>query len=269
MNLLILDNDECLGYFGFISNMYSTILGDHFLSNKIESSQKNRISAENLFIKFAVDLLNLGFARPALKDLFKMIKNLKQKNIINYLVMYTSASRNSNSRENPYVNWVGMLRNIFEEYAKEYKPDIVLYDLDHSGRSDENPQRMSKDGATQKSVDVVLKRLGLNPALVNNVIFMDDRPENIYKWNESKLVRLGVRQYFYLPKFDLVEKLCRKYDSSFTKLGLMTPSSIVRQCYNEEVEDMISENQQIGGMRQDNDGFTDNEIISFFKTLFK
>lgn len=269
MKLLILDNDECLGYFGFISNMYGNILGNHFLSNKIESNHYNRILAEKLFIKFAVDLLNLGFARPALKDLFKMIKNLKQKNIINYLVMYTSASRNSNSRENPYINWVGMLRNIFEEYASEYKSHIQLYDLDHSGRSDENPPRMSKDGATQKSVDVVLKRLGLNPALVSNVIFMDDRPENIYKWNESKLVRLGVRQYFYLPKFDLVEKLCKKYDSSFSKLGMRTPSSIARHCYNEEVEDMISENQKIGGIRQDNDGLNNNEIMSFFRNLFK
>jgi hypothetical protein len=269
MNLLILDNDECLGYFGLLSNMYCTLLGEHFLSEKLLASDKKRADAEKLFINFGVDLLNLGFGRPGLKELFKMIKDLKHNKIINYVIMYTSASRNDGSDEDPYINWVNMLRNIFEKYISDYRPYIKLYDLDHSGRSDENPPRMSKDGATQKSVDVVINRLSLDPKYVDSVIFMDDRPENIYKWDEEKLIRLCVKQYFHLPSYNLIKELCKKYDSKFIRLGLKAPSSIVKKCYDEEVEDMESEKQELGGISQDNDGLNSEQIGGLYKQLFK
>ena len=268
MNLLILDNDECLGYFGFISNMYGILLGNHFLSKKIEKTDRNRILAEKLFIKFSIDLLNIGFARPNLSELFHMIKDLKQDKIVHYVIMYTSASRNDDKSETPYVNWVRMLRKIFEKYSRQYKPEIPLYDIDHSGRSDENPPRMSRDGATQKSVDVVVKRLGLLPEKIENVIFMDDRTENIYKWEEKKLVRLRVTQYFHLPEYKKVFDLCEKYDKSFNSLGLVKPSDYAKKCYDEEVEDMQSENKQVGGNPTDNDGLDNLQLAKTYKTLF-
>ena len=268
MNLLILDNDECLGYFGFISNMYGELLGNHFLTHKIEKTDKNRILSEKLFIKFAIDLLNIGFGRPNLSELFNMIKDLKHEKKIKYVIMYTSAARNDDRSETPYVNWVRMLRKIFDEYSKSYRPDILLYNLDHSGRSDENPPRISKDGATQKSVDVIVSRLGLEPDQINNVIFMDDRTENIYKWDEKKLVRLRVKQYFHLPEYKKIYDLCQKYHDEFTSLGLKSPLSVVKKCYDDEVEDMESENQKIGGNPLDNDGLDNKEIAKTYKNLF-
>jgi hypothetical protein len=268
MNILILDNDECLGSFGFISNMYENLIGQYILENKLDADNKDRIAIEKLFINFAIELLNIGFGRPGLKEFLHMIKDLKEYKLLHYVIMYTSAARNNHKDETPYLNWVGTLRKILEKSVGHYKPKIQLYDLDHSGRSDENPPRMSKDGATQKSVDVVLDRLHLKAKDVKNVIFIDDRPQNIWKWEETKLVRLGVQAYFFLPELSKVRVICRKYDEHFTKLGLTAPSKIMADCYQEEVDDMKSENKPIGGVPMDSDNLTEQHVEQLFKTLF-
>ena len=269
MNVLILDNDECLGSFGFISNMYENLIGQYILENKLNADSKERIAIEKLFINFAIQLLNIGFGRPGLKEFFHMIKDLKQYKMLNYVIMYTSAARNNHKDETPYLNWVGTLRKILEKSVSHYKPDIKLYDLDHSGRSDENPPRMSKDGATQKSVDVVLSRLKLKTEDVKNVIFIDDRPQNIWKWEEQKLVRIGVQAYFFLPELSKIKAICKKYDGEFVKLGLKSPSSILVNCYREEVDDMKSENKSVGGVPDDKDNLTEQHVEQLFKTLFE
>lgn len=98
---------------------------------------------------------------------------------------------------------------------------------------------------------------------------MDDRTENIYKWEEKKLVRLRVTQYFHLPEYEKVLELCKKYDKSFQSIGLIQPSSIAKKCYDEEVEDMESEKQQVGGNPNDHDGLDNIQVANTYKTLFK
>lgn len=269
MNVLILDNDECLGSFGFISGMYENLIGQHFLMRKLNEFDKERRVEEKLFINFAIECLNAGFGRPGLKEFFRMIKDFKEKQLIHCVIMYTSAARNNSPEEKPYLNWVGTLRKIFETSVSHYKPHAMLYDYDHSGRSDENPPRMSEDGATQKSVDVVLERLGIKPERVRSVIFIDDRPQNIWKWDEKKLVRLGVEAYYYLPEKAVLQKICSKYDPLFEKCGLLTPSRFLDDAYNEEVEDMRSENKTIGGPPQDNDYLSEEQIKELAEALFE
>ena len=84
MNVLILDNDECLGSFGFISNMYENLIGQYILENKLDANNKNRIDIEKLFINFAIELLNIGFGRPGLKEFFHMIKDLKEYKLLDF-----------------------------------------------------------------------------------------------------------------------------------------------------------------------------------------
>jgi len=248
-NILILDNDECLGYFGTMSGFYTTIVGNYCMKNKLSANNTKRLNAEKLFRDFSVDLLNSGFARPALKTFFNEISKLKKRGELDYVVMYTSANRNQGKHEDNYINWVAMLRSIFDQYAG--KP---IYDLDHSGRSDENPPLEASDGATLKSVGRIITKLGLNKEDVNRIMFVDDRPHNI-ECNQNcpteRTLRLGVNAYMYLPKFSKLDTLCKKWDPIFSQAGLDIPSKYLVSFYKDDVEDLISEGKRPGGVRKD------------------
>lgn len=248
-NILILDNDECLGYFGLISGLYTTVVGKYCLNNRLQVGSGRRADAENLFRNFAVELLEAGFARPALRQFFKTVHAMKQKGDIDYVVMYTSADRNNGPHQDGYINWVGMLRTIFEQYA-----GAPVYDLDHSGRSDENPPMEAPDGATLKSVGRIIGRLGLTKDQVGRIMFLDDRPHNIEcreNCPSDRVMKLEMSAYMYLPKYERLAKVCQKWDGAFTGKGLASPSQYLRDFYREEVNDMLSEGKRPGGIRKD------------------
>ena len=251
MNILYLDNDECLGYFSLISGLYSETVCDYCLKLKLEEKNSDRINAEALFILFAADLLDMGFARPGLKDFFSELKRFKNKGYLDRIIMYTSAERYSKTEKN-YVNWVGFMKNLFEFYSSNQHDNneemFLIYDLDHSGRSDEIP-RESPDGATLKSVEVPLKRLGIAMENVKKIAFLDDRPQNIYIDGDSqqnKLKRVGVLPYYFLPSKDILKEACVKYDTDFMKLGMKSLSSIMDRQYDNELEEFKDNGYPIG-----------------------
>lgn len=248
-NILILDNDECLGYFGSMSGFYTSIIGEYCKRNKLVKGNHQRQNVENLFRQFSLDLLKSGFARPALKHFFNEVHKLKTKGDLDYVVMYTSANRNNGKSEEDYIDWVWMLRSIFEQYAG--KP---IYDLDHSGRSDENPPLEAKDGATIKSVGRIITRLGLTKEQVGRIMFLDDRPHNIEcqeNCPSDRTLKLGVNAYMYLPKFERLLKICEKWDTDFKDAGLEMPSKYLKLYWKEDAEDLISEGKKPGGIRKD------------------
>ena len=248
-NILILDNDECLGYFGSMSGFYTSIIGNYCYKNRLERQNQKRQEVEKLFREFSVDLLKTGFARPALKEFFNQAYQLKKSGDLDHIVMYTSANRNSGKHEEKYVDWVGMLRSIFEQYAG--KP---IYDLDHSGRSDENPPLEAKDGATLKSVGRIISRLGLTKDQVGKIMFLDDRPHNIECQENcptDRTLKLGMTAYMYLPKLERLAKVCQKWDPVFQRAGLEMPSKYLADYYREDAEDLLSEGKKPGGIRKD------------------
>lgn len=256
MNILYLDNDECLGYFGLINGIYMSTVGTYFLNNRLVEDDPKRLEIEALFMVFACELLDLGFARPGLKDFFHNIKNLKRDGKLDRVIMYTSASRASDSHVK-YINWVSFLRNLFELYScLDYKSgnhsncsDIAqVYDLDHSGRSDEIP-KISADGATMKSVGVPLLRLGINITNVAKIAFIDDKPENIYcddNCDEHKLKRVGVFPYYYLPELEDIRAVCDKYDSDFEEAGVKTPGSVLDKEYDVDLKEFKLNGYPVG-----------------------
>lgn len=251
MNILYLDNDECLGYFSFISGLYTETVCDYCLKLKLEEKNLDRINAEAIFILFASELLDMGFARPGLKEFFYKLKKLKNRKLLDKIIMYTSAERYSQTEKN-YVNWVAFMKNLFEFYSTKKhdnsKDMFLIYDLDHSGRSDEIP-RESPDGATLKSVEVPLKRLGISMDDVSKIVFLDDRPQNIYidgDENQKKLKRIGVLPYYYLPQRENLKEICAKYDDDFIKLGMKSLSSIVDSQYDNELQEFIHNKYPIG-----------------------
>jgi len=251
MNILYLDNDECLGYFSLISGLYTETVCDYCLKLKLLEKNLDRINAEALFILFASELLDMGFARPGLKEFFYKLKKLKNKKSLDKIIMYTSAERYSQTEKN-YVNWVGFMKNLFEFYSTKKHDDtkdlFLIYDLDHSGRSDEIP-RESPDGATLKSVEVPLKRLGISMDDVKKIVFLDDRPQNIFidgNEQQNKLKRIGVLPYYYLPKKEILKELCLKYDDDFMKLGMKSLSSILDKQYDNELEEFTENGYPIG-----------------------
>jgi len=250
MNVLYLDNDECLGYFGLISGLFSDTVCDYCMKLKLLENNDDRINAEALFLLFAAEMLDMGSARPGLKDFFKQMKKLKKKGYLDKIIMYTSAERYSNTEKN-YVNWVSFMKNLFEFYTYntfDNKDLFLIYDLDHSGRSDEIP-RESADGATLKSVEVPLKRLGLSINDVKKIAFLDDRPQNIFidgDKDKEKLKRIGMLPYYYLPKKEDLKKLCEKYDDDFIKLGMKSLSSILDKQYESELDEFRENKYPIG-----------------------
>lgn len=251
MNILYLDNDECLGYFSFISGLYTETVCDYCLKLKLEEKNLDRINAEAIFILFASELLDMGFARPGLKEFFYKLKKFKNRKLLDKIIMYTSAERYSKTEKN-YVNWVAFMKNLFEFYSTKKHDDskdmFLIYDLDHSGRSDEIP-RESPDGATLKSVEVPLKRLGISMHEVNKIVFLDDRPQNIYidgDENQKKLKRIGVLPYYYLPKRENLKEICAKYDDDFMKVGMKSLTSILDSQYDNELQEFNDNKYPIG-----------------------
>jgi hypothetical protein len=251
MNILYLDNDECLGYFSLISGLYTETVCDYCLKLKLEEKNLDRINAEALFILFAAELLDMGFARPGLKEFFYKLKKFKNNKFLDKIIMYTSAERYSQSEKN-FVNWVGFMKNLFEFYSTEKHDDsrdlFLIYDLDHSGRSDEIP-RESPDGATLKSVEVPLKRLGISMDDVGKIVFLDDRPQNIFidgKEQQDKLMRIGVLPYYFLPQKEILKQTCAKYDEDFMKLGMKSLTSILDKQYDNELDEFKENGYPIG-----------------------
>lgn len=263
MNILYLDNDECLGYFGLISGLFSETVCDYCVKLKLLENNDDRINAEALFLLFASEMLDMGSARPGLKNFFKKMKKLKKKGQLDKIIMYTSAERYSQTEKN-YVNWVAFMKNLFEFYTYntlENKDLFLIYDLDHSGRSDEIP-RESADGATLKSVEVPLKRLGLSINDVKKIAFLDDRPQNIFIDEEDqkeKLKRIGMLPYYYLPKKEDLKKLSEKYDEDFVKLGMKSLSSVLDKQYENELEEFKENNYPIGVPYFDMDELDENK----------
>tara|TARA_A100001015_G_scaffold224903_2_gene253754 strand:- start:5933 stop:6946 length:1014 start_codon:yes stop_codon:yes gene_type:complete len=177
--IVVLDNDECLGQFGLFSCLYvySRMTRDPY---KVDLTELKNSCVKYLFPN--------GIARPYLKELFILLKNLKNQGKLNAIVMYTSAPNNLSDGKSGYVYF---LKDCIELYCNcPHIYDKVLH-------RNNVVAKISKCGATIKDLgnvlltnqqrkvlaekDTIYKRK-LNHkvnTMTHNIIMVDDKPKNI------------------------------------------------------------------------------------------
>ena len=189
-NIVILDNDECLGQFGIFSIFFNVCNMSNSLPVDMELLKKS-------LIKY---LLSKGAARPYLKYLFKLLQKLKQLKKIDKIVMHTSAPNKLHNHKSGYIYF---LKDCLEQYCNTPK----LYDIVFHRNNIK--AKISSCGATIKDIgNVLLKNNQLRNKLYNNdrnlnkfvnkmsknIIMVDDKPQNINK-RSGKVI--GVKPYHY------------------------------------------------------------------------
>ena len=181
LRIVVLDNDECMGQFGYLS-----------LFHQVPFNIKGEpvVNRSDVVKSVAKYILGNGSARPHIDKLLKYLKKLKKKGKIDAVVMYTSADNTS--------GYVHFLKDCLEKYAhsKGVYDDVIHYSSVRSVRAN--------DGATKKDFKNVylrqLEKRGIKGSFprssvheaTKNIIMFDDRPHNINKRGGTVI---GVKPY--------------------------------------------------------------------------
>ena len=181
-NVIIFDNDECIGQFGIFSLLY-------VYSRYKEDTYPIDL---NILKKSCIKYLLEDLLRPYIKPLFQYINKLKKLKKIDYIVMYTSAQNNISKKQSGYVFF---LKKCIEEYCnvKSFYKKVL--------HRDNVIALKSKDGATIKDIGNALLTTKQRKLLYNNnrnvekyvnkasknTIMIDDRPHNIIGRNGIKI----------------------------------------------------------------------------------
>ena len=257
-NILILDNDECLGYFGLLNGIYNGCISTLF---KHDSDITNILNEFNtVFADFSIELLDAGYARKGLKPLFENIKKLKSEGHIHKVAMMTSNYRYIKNKYNGYFDWVKTMRNIFEKYANidSQFPTIPIYDLDYSCRNDDNTAIITKDGATKKTISKIIDKLQITDnTKINKIVCIDDRIKNIDFEDIFDTVRVilqSVRSYYSLISKTLFYTIISKCEPLFNSLNIIKFKDICIINFNHDVKEMgMHGNKLFTNIRNDND----------------
>ena len=142
--IVLLDNDETCGFFPRASLVYECL--------NVLYPEKDKEEFIPFFIR---EFFNKGGVRPGLKEFLQNLNNLKRESKINKLGIFTSASNKS--------GWVSFLCRCYEVYA-DVKFDIV-YD---------------RDKVDSSETGRIIKDLRLFCHDLNQVLIIDDKPENVY-----------------------------------------------------------------------------------------
>jgi hypothetical protein len=209
-NILFLDNDECLGYFGLLSALYNLMITRYLVSKNIKLVSAIARQFNNIFIDVVTKkggALDIGFARPDLKAFFMEVYKLKSAGLIDHIVMFTSAPRYVTDIEKDYCDWVKLMREMLNKYV-----NLEIYTDDYSGTTD-GKETSSIIGGTVKDVGVYLKMRGIKK--VDRVMFLDDRPENIL-CSDCKVI--GIKKYYYFTKLEILKSIAKELETRLKKL---------------------------------------------------
>ena len=147
-NIVVLDNDECLGQFSIFSILYHYATVPHQIP----------IDLTKFKVSCVKHLFQNGTARPYLKHLFTLLAKLKSMKKINKVVMYTSAPNISNNQS----GYIYFLKDCLETYCKT--PNLYQLVLHRNNVN----ALITKDGATVKDLgNVVLPKQKLRNQLFN------------------------------------------------------------------------------------------------------
>lgn len=181
-NIVILDNDECLGQFGQFSMLY-------VYARYLEKEYP--IDIKKLLYSCVKHLFHHELVRKNIYELFQLLYKLKKSGKIQEVVMYTSAPNKLSDGKAGYVYFLKKCLEIYANTPNLY--DMVLHRNNVKGRK-------SIDGATLKDIGYVFLNNKQRKVLYNNqntrekkklekyinsvsknVLMIDDKTENINK----------------------------------------------------------------------------------------
>lgn len=238
-NILILDNDECLGYFGLLNGIYNSCIRNLYKTSLNNKEILDKF--QTLFIELSIELLKAGYARNYLDIFFETIKKLKSNNVINKVVMMTSNQRYIKNSYKGHFDWVIMMKLIFEKYSNinTSYPNISLYDLEYSCINDEV---IYIKNIVKKKVSKIIERLNITDyTTINKIVFIDDKIENIDIddiFDNVRVITIPVRSYYSIISKTLFYSIISKYEPLFNQLNITTfkESSILN--FNHDIIEM-------------------------------
>lgn len=217
LRIVVLDNDECMGQFGYLSLFHQIAFNIskkralNFLvkctkkKSKPDMGELDKLMSKmrrNLVKRVARNLLAGGSLRPNARQFMLYLKSLKRRGKIDQVVMYTSAQNTA--------GYVEFLKDCIEEYCncKGLYDDVIHYGSVNSVRA--------RDGATKKDFKNVLlrayKKMGIKGPFLRssiqeatkNMIMVDDRPYNI---TERGGVKVAIKGYYGTVPKEAVENV--------------------------------------------------------------
>lgn len=261
--IIVLDNDECLGQFGLLSCLYvySRMTRDPY---RVNLNDLKRACVKYLFPS--------GVARPYLRELFELLKFLKNKGHIDGVVMYTSAPNNLSDGKSGYVYF---LKECIELYCGCHNIyDKVLHRNNVIAKT-------SKCGATIKDLGNVLLTQQRRRILVgkdtsdkrklnhfvnthsHNIIMVDDKPRNI-RTRSGRAI--GVLPYEYESNGMLFKKCIQSVPNLRKKLEYYRdPENSKLSVYQGILKEADENNRKYYGNKNDKDLM---KIIRILKRKF-
>lgn len=189
---LVLDNDECLGYFPKASLMFTIFV--NYIRNEYNPPKGDLTESEYCasivqpYMHLFVSYLEKGAARPYLKEFIQKIYQLKVEGKIKKIVMYTAASN--------ILGWVTFLSKLIPAYAGVPFDfyDVVLH------RS-----------STVYSRRTYLKSLRIVDTETSKIVMIDDSVENIMKYDGTVIQISKYMQHVELLEHNFMDFIDEKY----------------------------------------------------------
>lgn len=190
--ILVLDNDECIGNFATSSLMMTIFI--NYIGKEYNPPREDKLPhnyyAEMVypFMHLFISYLEKGIARPYLKELIQKIYQLKQEGKIKKVVMYTAAA-------NTY-GWVTFLSKLIPAYAGVPSD---FYDLVLSRNN------------TSFIRNAYIKNLAFIDSNTSKIVMVDDAPQNIIKGNATVLPVTKYLHHVKLLDHNFLEYIDEKY----------------------------------------------------------
>ena len=160
--IMVIDNDECIGSWGDLSQLYSL----HEIFNKTPSVET-----------FSNLLIQTGCVRPYLREFYDTVLKMKSDGMILKIYMCTAAKN--------IKKWVSFLHLILEHwYGKKIYDGIIDGELIHEWHVANNTQEINSIGILK---DMNQIRKIANVDINTPVVALDDRPTNILNGYRIKI----------------------------------------------------------------------------------
>lgn len=158
-NIIVIDNDECIGSWGDLSLLYSMLKMDLVVPDI------------DIFVKI---MSETNCVRPYVKELFEKIIDLRNKNIIFKIFMCTAASNKT--------GWVTFLSKVLERWIGHKIYDEIIYGEMIEQWHIFNNTNISNNIGYIKNMNMVREIIDFKYNQKNKnytIIAIDDRPSNI------------------------------------------------------------------------------------------
>ncbi len=191
-DILVLDNDECLGSFATASLMMTIYI--HYITNEFNPPRGDCPLHEHYsnmvypYMDKFVSYLEKGIARPYLKEFIQYIHQLKLEGKIKKIVMYTAAPNN--------YGWVTFLSKLIPTYAGV---PLDFYDV-----------ILSRNHTVFRR-NAYLKSLSMIDVDTSKIVMVDDSPQNIVQCNATIIPVTKYQQHVDLLEHDFIETIKESY----------------------------------------------------------